>query len=363
MIQRCLLMAALSLGATGLWALDAEVDVQVIGTHVAVVQGAPGTPAQEVEVNQTLTQGTLSHHQTLVDGLTAEGTAWASLDTLPSQTPQALPPNKMAFQSKLLEGWLAWEPLPGTLNLGAGKQVIHPSSGFSHTPLDFVPRGGQTAGAQATSAWEEGWMGTKASWFLDSLSVSAFYAPPVSWNRVTDDAGLKYLTSQQTDGFVQGQVGWTLGSTDLRALVFQGTGNPRLGLGLDSGWGDALTFRAEAAADTAAQTRFDSLAGVTWTANDQSTVMAEFSHDETAATARTYGFVRGAVKLDHNLDSDAWTKVNLDDRSGWLGTSLTYTADHWALSGAWLGAWGDSASDAGSSPLRWKTTVEVKAFF
>jgi hypothetical protein len=133
---------------------------------------------------------------------------------------------------------------------------------------------------------------------------------------------------------------------------------------LDSGWGDSLTFRAEAAGDVSnSSAKASAMGGATWTSTDQTTVMVELSHDETGATARTYGFLRGAGKLDHDLDADAWTKVNLDDRSGWLGSSLTYTADHWSLAGYWLGAWGDASSDAGSSPLRWQTTVEVKAFF
>ena len=363
-MRRWPLIAVLCLGASGLWALEGEADVQVIQNHVAAVQGPPGTPVSEAEVDETLAQGTLTHRQGLAPGLSAEGTFWASLDTLPSQTSQSLPQNKLAFSSHFLEGWLSWEPLPGTLNFGGGKQVIHPSSGFSHTPLDFAVRSAPTTGAQATSSWEEGWIGTKVSGFLDKVSASVFYAPSLSWNRATDDAGLKYLTSQQTDGFVQGQIGLTLDATDLRALVFQGPGNPRLGLGVDSSWGDALTLRAESAADASqAAPRFDSMAGATWTTTEQSTVMAELSRDETGTTGRTYGFVRAAGKLDSNVDADAWAKTNLDDHSGWLGSSVTYTADHWALGGSWLGSWGSPTSDAGLSPLRWKTTVEVKAFF
>ncbi len=356
------LLAGLGL-ASAAWALDAEVDVQQTSSHVAVVQGAPGTAPQEVAVDETLVQGTVHHQQTLAPGLNAEGTFWSSLDTLPSGTPQVLPAHKLDISSHFLEGWLAWEPLPGTLNLGGGKQVVHPSSGFSATPLNFASRGGRTTGAQATSSWEEGWMGTKASWFGDSLSASVFWAPSLSWDKATDDGGLKYLTSSQSNGFTQGQLGFTWGTSDVKALAFQGAGNPRLGLGVDTGWGDDWTFRAEAAGDAVSSIRPSALVGATWTGLDQQTVMAELSRDETGPTPRPYGFVRGAVKLESHVDADAWTKVNLADTSGWLGSSITYTADKWVLSGAWMGAWGDATSDAGSSPLRWKTTLEAKAFF
>lgn len=348
-------------GTGSLWALDGEVDVQMIQDHVAATLGTPGTAPQEVAVAETLAQGTLGDHRTLTDGLTVEGTLWGSLDTLPSQSSLVLPEDKLAVSSKVLEGWLNWETVPGTLSFGVGKQVIHPSSGFSHTPLDFVPRGGSTVGAQVTSPWEEGWLGAKASWFLPNFSASAFYAPALSWDQNTNQ-GLQYLTSAQSGGFAQGQVGLSLGATDLRALVFQGSGNPRLGLGVDSSWGDALTLRAEGAGNPGTVVHFDALAGFTWTNTDQTTVMVELSQDDTTDTPRTYGFGRIAAKLDHNLDADGWTKVNLVDQSGWLGSSLAYTADHWALAGYWLGTWGGPTTEAGSSPLRWQTTVEVKAF-
>jgi hypothetical protein len=337
-------LAALTLGlGTSLWALDAEVDVQLIQSHVAA--------NQELAVDRTLVQGTLSQSLTLAEGWTVDGTAWASLDTLPSQSPLVLPAEKLAFQAKVLEGWLGWSPLPGTLTVGAGKRVVHPSSGFSHTPLNFAPRGGATTGAQATSAWEEGWLGAQAAWFGDGSSAALFYAPPLSWGPET-----------QPDGFAQGQLGLSLGTTDWRLVAFRGAGTPRLGLGVDAGFGDALTLRAEAAADTAAAPRLDTLVGATWTSTSQSTVMAEVSRDETAAVTRTYGFVRVAGSLENNVEANAWAKVNLVDGSGWLGGAVTYTADHWGLAGSWQGAWGSAATDAGSSALRWQTTVEVKGF-
>jgi hypothetical protein len=334
------------------------------GSHVtAQVPGASGPVPEEVAVDETLIQGTVSHQQTLVPGLNAEGTFWTSLDTLPSGTPLVMPADKLSFSSHFLEGWLAWEPLPGSVNLGVGKQVIHPSSGFSAVPLNFAPRGGVTTGAQATSSWEEGWLGTKASWFGPGVSASVFWAPSLSWDQAADNGGLKYLTSQQSSGFAQGQLGFTLGASDLKVLAFQGAGNPRLGLGLDTGWGDNWTFRAEAAGDTASATRLSSLAGATWTGTEQQTVMLELSQDATVSPGQPYGFLRGAATLETHVDADAWTKVNLSDGSGWLGSSITYTADKWSLSGAWMGAWGSPTSDAGSSPLRWKTTLEAKAFF
>lgn len=343
---------ALALGSAA-WALDAEVDVRLIQSHVA----AP----QEVAVDRTLAQGTLSHRQSLVEGLTVEGTLWAALDTLPSQNPQVLPADKLFVDARVLEGWLVWSPVPGVVTLGAGKQVIHPSSGFSHTPLNFVPRGGTTTGAQATSSWEEGWVGARAAWFGDGVSASVFYAPPLGGSSDAD-AVLRPVTGSQPDGFIQGQGGLTWGTTDLRLVAFRGPGNPRLGLGVDSGGGDALTLRAEIAADADATLRWDTLVGATWTASNQATVMAELSRDETGSVTRNSAFVRVAGAVDTRLDANAWTKVNLADRSGWLGGAVTYTADHWALAGLWQGAWGSASTEAGSSALRWQTTVELKGF-
>jgi hypothetical protein len=206
-------------------------------------------------------------------------------------------------------------------------------------------------------------MGTKASWFADSVSASVFWAPAMTWDKTADDGGLKYVTSPQTNGFVQEQVGFSWGPSDVKVLALQGPTSPRIGLGLDTGWGDDWTFRTEVAGDAAATTHVTALAGTTWTGTDQQTIMLEFSRDETGSTARPYGFLRGTTKLETHVDADAWTKVNLSDASGWLGSSITYSADRWTLSGAWLGAWGDATTDAGSSPLRWKTSVEAKAFF
>jgi len=354
------LLALVMTGPLG-WGLEVEIDTQVSQTQAAVSGNQPGGPLQQVSVADTLTQATVSHRKALTEGLSAEGTYYLTIDTLPSGTPQSLPADKLDFSSRFLEAWLGWELVPGTLTLGAGKQVIHPSSGFSHAPLDFAYRGGPTTGAQAISDWEEGWMGAKASWFLSNVSVSAFWAPALSWDDSTDQV-LKYLTSPQPGGFAQGQIGLTLGSTDLRGLVFQGSGPTRAGLGVDSGWGEAWIFRAEAAASANPEAwHSDLMVGATWAGTDQ-TVMVELAWDDTGSSPVPTGFVRWAGKLDKALDADAWVKADLSDASGWLGSSLTWTADKWSLSGQWLGAWGGPTTDAGSSALLWKPTVEAKVF-
>ena len=354
-------LAALALAGAPAWGLEIEIDSQISQTQAAASVTGPGGPVQQVSVADTLTQVTVSHRQALAEGLTAEGTYWASLDTLPSGNPQQLPADNLAWSSKFLEAWLGWEVLPGALTLGAGKQVVHPSSGFSHAPLDFAYRGGDTTGAQAISDWEEGWLGAKAAWFLDAVSASVFWAPALTWDQSADQ-GLQYLTSTQPGGFVQGQVGVTLGSTDLRGLVFQGSGPTRGGLGLDSSWGESWTFRAEAAADAnPAAWHGDLMGGTTWAGVDQ-TVMAELAWDDTGTSPVPTGFVRWAGKLDKAVDADAWVKADLSDGSGWLGSSLTGTADKWSLSGQWLGAWGAPGTYAVSSGLRWKILVEAKVF-
>jgi hypothetical protein len=331
--------------------LEAELDVQVRHTAAGVVT-TPGAPAQEVGVDRVLTQGALTHRQTLVEGLTAEGTLWASLDTLPSESSQVLPDHKLAVSARVLEAWLGWEPLPGVLNLGAGKRVISPSSGFSHTPLNLVTRGGETTGAQAAAHWSDGWIGAQAGALGDNVSVSVFGAPSIAWDPAVDQSA-----------FVQGRAGLSLGSTDLQAVYLYREQASRGGLGLDGAWGDALTFRVEAAADLG-QPRLgaDTLAGVTWTSADQTTVMAEVIWDARDADPVTEGFVRVAGTLEDKLTGEVWTKAVLDG-SGWTGAGLTWVAPRWSLGASWLGAWGASGTLAGNSALRWRATVEAKSFW
>lgn len=336
-------LALVLLGTPGLKALEGEVNLTLNRTLVAVVAsppGPPGTPAQEVGADRARVEAVVGHQQSFGGGLTAEATGRMGLDTLPSETPLKLPDNKLTVSATLLEAWLGWEPLPGALTLGLGKRRIQPSSGFSHKPLDELARTDE----------REGRTGAQVSWFGESLSASVFAGPP--WPQ-----------DGTADGFVLGRLGATLGSADLKTQVVHRAGVSRVGVGFDGSWGDHLTLRAEAAADTSViDPREDALAGVTWTTDDLSTLMLELVWDDRKPEAHYSGFVRGAMPLDEGWEAQAWFKAEVTPArstpSGWTGLNLTWEAPHWTMEAGWTGAWGP----AGDQPVRWKTDLTAKVF-
>lgn len=333
-LAACLVLSCLL--PVAVWGFDAQTTVTVERTMVALVAGPPGTPAQEVATDRTLIEAVGGHRQALGANWTAEGSVRATLDTLPSGNPRLLPERKLDASAAVLEAWIGWEPWPGALSLGAGKRVIQPSSGFSHQPLNGVSR----------SDKREGQLGVQGAWFSEAWSVSVFKAP--KWTL--------------------GRLGVTSGALDFKTQVLQTSRGVRPGLGLDAGWGDHLTFRTEVAADARFDhLKSDALAGLTWTNDDLSTLMVEASWDTRDHTPGT-GFVRWAGTLDQGLDAEAWVKgegapgTKVNDLSGWMGFSMTWSADHWSVGGSWTGAWGPEGAQA-SGPLRWKTALEVKTFW
>lgn len=313
--------------APGLWGLEAEVGVTLTQSHVAVVPGPPGTPTQEVTVDRARLEAVVGHQQPLGWGWTVEALGRAGVDTLPSGDPGSLPPWGLDPSSALLEGWLGWEPLPGTLALGVGKRRVQPSSGFAHQPLDELARTDD----------REGRTGAQVAWFGDGLSASVF-------------AG---------QAFVVGRVGATVAGVDLKAQVVRRAGAPRLGVGVDGGWGDHLTLRAEACAGSNLGDE-DALAGVTWTGDDLSTLMAEALWNGRDQEGRPGAFVRATTPLGRDGEANAWVKAEAPPGTtgypGWSGVGLVWTTDRWELDAHWTAAWGP---DPG---LRWQTEVVTKVF-
>jgi hypothetical protein len=409
----------------GLWAWDAQAVLDALPTAALVQQQPPTSPWMQAETTEITGQAALSHSQTLAEGLSVSGTAWAMADTLPSGSPLATPSGKVDLESRILELKLIWEVVPGTLVWDFGKKVIHPSSGFFRTPLNVISRGALGSAANlsggAVGAWEEGWVGTDVTLLLGSLSISNFFSPRLQWSGDADSV-LRYVSLQQNDFQDLTRVDVRIGDADVRLLGLLSTGGPgsgdpdlhvRAGAGLDTNIGDAITVRAEVSvADsqgrisvvddhlltTTAETVNWAprvLLGFTWTNAQQLSVMAEYAYNgggfsgsdydrlitysrnrrSAAASApdlldqlgafnagRHYGFVRVSGKIDDTLGAAAWTQVNLQDLSGLTGIALTFTYDKWSLNGSVMDAWGAADTEAGLSALLWKVDLEISLF-
>ena len=426
-MKRMLLTVVLALAAlpAALWAWDAQAVLDLVPTAALAQTQGPGSPWMQTEFTEVSGQAALSHTQTLADGLSLSGTAWAMADTLPSGSPLATPPDKIDIESRILELKLIWEVVPGTLIWDFGKKVIHPSSGFFKTPLNVISHGALGNAANLSGAavgtWEEGWIGTDVTWLVGALSISNFFSPRLQWSSDADRL-LQYVSLQQNDFQNLTRLDLRIGGADVRLLGLLSSGAPgsgdtglhgQLGAGLDTNIGDSITVRAEvAAADTQGRlavadaqgltTSAQSVAwaprvllGLTWTNAQQLSVMAEYSYngagffgDEysqllqymqnrrntgssapdlldqfgTFDAARNYGFTRISGKVDDILTAAAWTQVNLQDISGLTGIVLTFTYDKWSLNGSIMGAWGGSNTEGGLSQLLWKADLEVSLF-
>jgi hypothetical protein len=303
----CILAPALSLSA---WDATALLDVLPTAALVQQPPGGAGAPWMQSETTEITVQGALSHTQPIVEGLSLSGTVWGMADSLPSMSPLSTPPTKIDLQSRVLEMKLVWEVIPGTLIWNAGKEVIHPSSGFFRTPLNVISHEalGNTANltGSAVGAWEEGWIGTDLTLLVGSFTIANFFSPRLAWADSADRA-LQYLSAQQNDYQNLTRMDVRLGDVDVRLLGLFSTGGPgsvdpdmrfTAGAGLDTNIGDALTVRAEVSA-ASSQSRIvvtsgeaplstatqavtwapRALAGFTWTNKDQLSVMAEYYYN------------------------------------------------------------------------------------
>jgi hypothetical protein len=245
------------------FALEVEADVDLFPTASLAQEG--GGQSMQVEATRIVAQSAISHKQALGEGLTLSGTAWLDADSLPSDSPLAVPESKLDMNSRLLEFGLEWEALPGALILDLGKKIIHPSSGFFMTPLNMLSRPAigdvPSSTAAAVGKWEEGWVGLDITWLVGNLTVANFLSPRLTWSRETDQV-LQYVSQQQGEYDDLLRLGLRVGEADLRLLALTSAesidaANPDIhiqtGAGLDVNLGDSLTVRAEASAADSTQ--------------------------------------------------------------------------------------------------------------
>jgi hypothetical protein len=410
---------------SSVWAWEAQALIDVLPTAV-LVQPSMSSPWMQSEITELTVQAALSHTQPIVEGLSFSGTLWGMADSLPSQSPLSTPPAKIDLESRILELKLVWEAIAGTLIFDAGKKLIHPSSGFSRTPLNVISHGALGNAANLTGSavgtWEEGWVGAGLTLLVGNFTIVNFFSPRLQWSDDADKV-LQYMSLRQNDYQDLTRVDVRLGDTDVQLLGLLSTGGPgstdpdlhfTAGAGVDASIGDAVTLRAEvSAADLQSRTVVTSsevplstvvqsvawapraLAGFTWTGPNQLSVMAEYyynglgfsgsdyarqiaySHGLSNApgsgvdvldqfgnfsSAQNYGFLRVSGKIDDTLTAAAWTTVNLQDLSGLTGIVLTLAWDKWTVDASLLNAWGNTDTEAGLSPLLWKIDVEVSLF-
>jgi hypothetical protein len=238
--------------------LEVEADLDVFPAASLAQEG--GGQSMQVEATRIVAQSAISHKQALGEGLTLSGTAWLDADSLPSDSPLAVPATKLDMNARLLEFGLEWEALPGALILDLGKKIIHPSSGFFKTPLNMLsrPAVGDVPSSTAASVgkWEEGWVGADLTWLVGKLTVANFFSPRLDWGQGADQV-LQYISQQQSEYDDLLRLGLHIGEVDLRLLALGsadsiGGADPNLhiqtGAGLDVNVGDSLTVRAEISA-------------------------------------------------------------------------------------------------------------------
>jgi len=408
------LFAALALWAASLsvFALETELDWTFASTEVSVATAGAGTPSLS-SYWRSVEQGSLQDSATIGKGLTVFGTIWASFDNLPSDSPLSAPSDIVQGSSRVLEGGVSWELLPGTLVFDVGKKIIHPSSGFFETPLDLMARPTDPfEGPAAISPWEEGWIGAGFTWLAEGFTLSDYLSPALTWSSAADSV-LHYVTSQQGDWQDLVRLSSRIGDTDIQALGLCTVDDPLSssaawhlagGLGADGQIGDALTLRAEAALhDSMTRITTDgspslgsetidwvprALAGLTWTISDKLNLMAEYGYDgskwsgvdyenllayekargsdmpdplnsgEAFDSAASYGFVRAAGDLGQSMNFDAWLKLNLQDASGIFGGSASLTKDRWVAELRLEQSFGGSGTEAAFTFFRFRLEGE-----
>jgi hypothetical protein len=298
------LITAVFLVAAGssLFALEGEIDVDAAPSAALASTQGPGSPLVQVEATRITSQFALSGHTSPLEGLTLSATAWALLDSLPDNNPLDVPGARQAFSSRLLQGDVSWQIIPGVLIWDTGKQIIHPSSGFFRTPLNLISRGAAGNVPQqipaAAPQWEEGWIGTRLLWMIGDFSIEDFFSPRL--------AAIGYVSAQQDDFIDQLRVQAHIGGVDLQFLGLVSTGGPgsadpdvhaQAGAGFDANVGDRLTVRGElsvadslprlAVADPVALTAVTqsvpwvvrALAGLTWSISTETSLIVEYAYN------------------------------------------------------------------------------------
>ena len=418
-------IALAALAALPSLALEGEIDVNATPSATLEPTGGAGSPLVQAESTRITSQLALSGRVSPAEGLSLSATAWGLLDTLPNYNPLQVPGNRLALSSRLLQGEVSWQIIPGALIWDTGKQIIHPSSGYFRTPLNLISRGAAGNVPQqipaAAPQWEEGWIGTRLLWIVGDFSFEDFFAPRLVWSSDADSV-LGYVTAQQQDLMNQLRVQAHIGGVDLQALGLLSTAGPgsadsavhaQGGIGADANIGDRLTVRGElsladslsrlAVVDPSLLTAttqtvpwvLRGMAGLTWSITTTTSLILEYGYDGLgfagsdyanviqysrnrlqaggAATdvlgqfgsfrvGQHYAFARLATNITDQLTAQGWAEVNLQDPSVMDGVGLAATNDGWGLSGSITNTWGGSATEAGAMPFLWQLDIELKLF-
>ena len=358
-VRTLAVLAALALAAAAarpLWALEGEIDVDAVPSAALVPGGGAGPAPAQAESTRITAQAAGSGQASLSDELTLSATAWGLLDSLPGYNPLVVPANHLALSSRLLQADVSWQLMPGTLTWSAGKEVIHPSSGFFRTPLNLLSRGPAGNVAQQVPAaapqWEEGWIGTRLLWVAGDLSMEDFFSPRLAWTSAADTV-LGYVTAQQAAWVDQLRVQAHVLGVDVQALALVSTEGPgsadpavhvQLGAGVDANLGDRLTVRAEAAVsdvrsrlvvvDPVALTvstqsvpwAVQALAGVTWSISTKTSLLVEYAYNGLGFSGSAYS---AALTFQRNRASAGGAGATAPDVLGQFGSFSA--AQHYAF--------------------------------
>ena len=421
-----LICVALGGTAASAFGLSGTAVTDITPTAALVALKGPGSAQVEELSARTTTQGIVSDSWTLAEDLSLSGTGWILLDSLPTNNPTQVPDGRLDVASRLLQFEGTWQVIPGALVLDAGKQIIHPSSGFFKTPLNLLSRGPAGNTPQATPAaspqWEEGWWGVKIVGFLGDWTLEDFAAPPLTWSDSADTL-LQYVSLQQGDLSNQIRLDWHWGEADIQLLNLLTVSDPgtssstvhdQTGIGLDTNLGDHLTVRVEATladsldrlnvVDSVAQTTTSqslswvpkALAGATWSIDNDLSLVGEYYYDGLGffgdeytsalqyaknrlnsgssnpdvagqfgnfSMAKNYAFFRLSDNFSNQISGQAWTEINLQDASGMYGLGLGSTYDHWGLSGSLTETWGADGTEGHLLPFNWQVDLEAKFYF
>jgi hypothetical protein len=408
------------------FALNGTILGDFIPASALTAVAGPGSSQIQAEATRTTTQAVMTQSSTLPDGWTLSGTLWLLLDSLPTNDPTQVPPDRLDLSSRLLQLEAQWQILPGALILDIGKQIIHPSSGFFKTPLNLFSRGPAGNVPQqipaAAPQWEEGWWGVKMVGILGDWTLEDFLSPPLMWSDSADRA-LRYLSLRQDDLEDQVRIDGHLGAVDVQFLGLVSASDPgnsdstvqfRGGAGVDSNLGDHLTLRAEATlsdsldrldvvdasslavADRTVAWVPQALAGFTWSIDADLSFMAEYYYDGLAlfgddyatalqyaqnrlssasaapdvagqfgffSLARNYVFFRLADDFTDRITGQGWTEINLQDLSGMFGVGIGAKYDRWGLSGSLTQTWGGAGTEAQLLPYLWQLDIELSFYF
>ena len=134
-VRRAGVAAALFVAA-GLraFALEGEVVVDATPSAALIATSGPGSPPVQAEATRITSQFALSGHAAPNDALTLSATAWALLDSLPSNNPLDVPGGRLRPFQSAAPGWaqLAGHPRAFSSGTWGRKSFIRRRASSAH---------------------------------------------------------------------------------------------------------------------------------------------------------------------------------------------------------------------------------------